>query len=89
MITGESYTEGGQTQHCSHEAPGWRAQKGDQGNIIYTFPGLSFVLCIQLYTYIHFYLDTIIVLSCYTKEKDSCSEIYALKVGNAYMVVFN
>lgn len=35
LITGEPYTEGGQTQHCSYEAPGWRTQEGDQGNIIH------------------------------------------------------
>lgn len=42
LITGEPYTEGGQTQHCSYEAPGWRTQEGDQGNAKYTFPELSF-----------------------------------------------
>lgn len=31
-MTGEPYTKGCQAQHCSYEAPGWRAQEGDQGN---------------------------------------------------------
>lgn len=41
LLTGKSYTEGGQTQHCGHEAPGGRTQKGDQGDAVQTFLRLS------------------------------------------------
>lgn len=42
-MTGEPYTEGGQTQYCSYETTGWRAQEGNQGSTLLTLLVLLFV----------------------------------------------